>query len=66
MFFVQIPIGNIFRRILLVYKTPGTDVYEYDIRTASERSILKLLAFSSQLVNTLGQGFISYYTDRCV
>lgn len=59
---LQIPFDNMFRRILLISKVQNQDIY--DIRVASERNVLKLLAFGTQLVNILGQGFVSYYTDR--
>lgn len=59
----QIPFDKIFKRILLVCDDKqGMDIY--DIHATNELHVLKLIEFTKQLVSILGQGFVSYYTDR--
>jgi hypothetical protein len=57
-----VPFDKIFRRVMLIYTENGEDVL--DIKICSEHSVLKLIAFGSQFIAILGNGLITYYTDR--
>lgn len=47
---------------MLIYTDEGEDVI--DIKMCSEHSVLKLIAFASQLIAIFGNGLVTYHTDR--
>ncbi|XP_022249483.1 ectopic P granules protein 5 homolog isoform X2 [Limulus polyphemus] len=61
-FLNQIPIATLFRHILLI--EAREDVDHYDIRCTTPNGMLKILAFSTQLLNIFREGLKNFHLRR--
>jgi len=60
--YLQVPIDGVFRHVLGVQRRDGAEIYFPE--SASESSLLRLLAFASSLVLLLGRGLRTYDSVR--
>ncbi|XP_059479588.1 ectopic P granules protein 5 homolog [Neocloeon triangulifer] len=58
----QVPIDGIFRHVLGIQRKDGVEIYFPE--SASESSLLRLMAFASSLVLLLGKGLKTYDSQR--